>query len=191
MGTEKERTDQVTAILDDLEAVTDRPLTPEDVQALKNTLFEDAAEFTKILYSDRAYFVIGSYNTDEEKRLLEVRQILTKRRSGDHAFLMKEVPNFTQNFALKFHVLSRRTDFVVGIFEHNRGGHEWEAGALSLPPLRTKTWALKRAYTTKAEEREAFDAMIVHFFNLLADHSRLIEWTTDTELHEQTKTEIP
>ena len=191
MGKEGNRIDHVAAILDDLEAVADRPLTPEDVQAFKDAVFEDSAAFTDILYSDRAYFIIGSYNTEEEERLLSVKQVLTGRRTGDHAFLMKEVTEFTRNFALKFHVLSRRADFVVGVFEHNQGGHEWEAGALSLPPLRTKTWALKRTYATRAEEREAFDAMIAHFFDLLADHNQLLEWTTGTELREQTKSEIP
>lgn len=191
MESDDEASEQVAAILDDLEAVTDRPLTPEDVQALKHALFEEPAAFTEILFSDRAYFVIGSYNTGEEKRLLAVKQVLAGRRPDDHAFLMKDVPDFTRNFALKFHVLSRRVDSVVGVFEHNQGGHEWEAGALSVPPLRAKTWALKRAYATKAEEREAFDAMIAHFFDLLAERGQLLEWTTDAELHKQTETEIP
>lgn len=104
---------------------------------------------------------------------------------------MKDVPDFARNFALKFHVLARRVDYVVGVFEHDRGGHEWEAGALSAPPLRRKTWALKRAYPTDAEERDAFDAMIAHFFELLSEEDRLVEWRTDAELRERTRSEIP
>lgn len=183
--------EQVVAILDDLEAVADRALTPDDVQDLKRALFEEPAAFSEVLYSENSYFVIGSYNNDEEQRLVSVKQLLAERRPDDHAFLMKDIPEFTQNFALKFHVLSRRSDYVVGVFEHNRGGHEWEAGALSSPPLRAKTWAAKRAYETESDERDAFDAMIAHFFELLAERGRLLEWTTDEELHDRVRTDVP
>lgn len=49
--------EQVAAILDDLETVADRALTPDDVQALKRALFEEPAVFSEILYSDHSYFV--------------------------------------------------------------------------------------------------------------------------------------
>lgn len=77
------------------------------------------------------------------------------------------------------------------MFEHNRGGHEWEAGGLSSPPLRAKTWAAKRAYGTESEERDAFDAMIAHFFELLAEQGQLLEWTTDEELHDRVRIDVP
>ncbi|MCU4971746.1 hypothetical protein OB955_03210 [Halobacteria archaeon AArc-m2/3/4] len=183
--------EDVADVLDDLEEVSDRPLTPKDVQDLKRALFGDPAAFTKILYSDRSYFVIGSYNDEEAKRLLTVSQVLTRRRTNDYSFLMKDIPEFTANFALKFHVLVRRVDYVVGVFEHNRGGHEWEAGALSHPPLLEKVWLLKREYPTTDAERDAFDAMIAHFFDLIEDRNQLLEWTTDDELRKQTETKIP
>ena len=126
--------EQIAVILDDLEAVADRALTPDDIQALKRALFEEPATFPEILYSDNSYFIIGSYNTDEEQRLVSVKQLLTERGPDNHAFPMKDISEFTQNFAPKFHVLSRRSDYVVGISEHNRGGHEWEAGVVSSPP---------------------------------------------------------
>ncbi|WP_331232242.1 hypothetical protein [Natronorarus salvus] len=183
--------DVVTLILNDLKEVADRPLTPTDIQDLKDALFESDAVFSRVLESDRSYFVTGSYNPREEQRLLAVKQALAGRRVGDHAFLMKDVPAFTSNFVLKFHVLIRRTDVVVGVFEHNRGGHEWEAGALSEPSLRRKTWILKRKYATEKEEREAFDAMLAHFFELIDEHGHLLHWRTDTELIEHTESEIP
>ncbi|MFC7232882.1 hypothetical protein ACFQMM_18775 [Saliphagus sp. GCM10025308] len=181
-----DRLEAVDDVLDTLETTADRSLTPEDVQALKRAVFEDHNAFIRVLYSDRSYFVIGSYGDEEETRLVAVRDVLDERRSNDHAFLMKEVPEFTTNFALKFHVLVRRVDTVVGVFEHNRGGHEWEAGALSHPPLREKTWALKRAYENREAEYEAFDAMIAHFFELLDEDGRLLEWSSESELRERT-----
>lgn len=104
---------------------------------------------------------------------------------------MKDIPEFAQNFTLKFRVLSRRSDYVVDVFEHNRGDHGWKAGALSSPPLRAKTWAAKRAYATESEEYDAFDAMMAHFFELLAEQGRLLERTTDEELHERVRADVP
>lgn len=184
-------TDEVESILAALDEATDRPLTPGDVGRLKEALFENRTAFRDVLYSDRSYFVIGSYGAEEERRLETVKDVLAGRRSDDHAFLMKDVPEFTRNFTLKFHVLARRVDHVVGVFEHDRGGHEWEAGALSSAPLRGKTWALKRVYATKEEERAAFDAMLAHFLELLNERGRLVEWATDEELRERVASRIP
>ena len=181
----------VDDVLDALETTADRALTPADLQALKRAVFEDPDTFSRVLYSDRTYFVIGSYGGEEESRLETVRDVLEQRRPADHAFLMKEVPEFTTNFALKFHVLARRVETVVGIFEHNRGGHEWEAGVVSTPTLRPKTWALKRTYRDREAEYEAFDAMIAHFFAWLDEEGRLLEWTTEAVLRERTATDIP
>lgn len=186
-----DETDEVESILDALDEATDRPLTPDDVGRLKGALFENRAAFRDVLYGDQSYFVIGSYDAEEERRLEMVKTVLDGRRPNDHAFLMKDVPEFTRNFTLKFHVLARRVDRVVGVFEHDRGGHEWEAGALSAAPLRGKTWALKRAYPTTEEERAAFDAMLAHFLELLDERDRLVEWTTDEELRERAETRIP
>lgn len=183
--------DVVASIIEDLEEVSDRPLTPDDVQALKDAVFAEPEAFEAVLTSEQSYFVIGSYNTEEERRLLLVKQILANRRAGDHAFLMKDLPAFTRNFALKFHVLIRRTDYVVGVFEHNRGGHEWEAGALSSPPVRHRTWILKRDYPTTEAEHEAFDAMIADFFGLVDEFGQLLLWTDEAELEELAENEIP
>lgn len=50
---------------------------------------------------------------------------------------------------------------------------------------------LKLTYPTEAGEREAFDAMIAHFFDLLAEEDRLVERRTDAELRERTRSEVP
>lgn len=181
----------VTSILEDLDEVSDRPLTPEDVQALKDAVFAEPEAFEGILASERSYFVIGSYNPEETRRLRTVEELLANRRPGDHAFLMMDLPAFTRNFALKFHVLVRRTDYVVGVFEHNRGGHEWEAGALSSPSVRHRTWVLKRDYPTDEDERKAFDAMIADFFALLDELGQLLRWTDEAELEALVEAEIP
>lgn len=180
-----------SAIADEIERIADRPLTPGDVQALKNALFDESDGFQAVLQSERAYLVIGIYSGAEKRRFRTVKDVLGQRRADDHAFLLADLPDFARNLALKFHVLARRVDYVVGVFEHNRGGHEWEAGALSAPSLRRKTWVLKRAYPTDAEERRAFDAMIAHFFDLLAEEGQLIEWRTDAELREGTRSKVP
>lgn len=160
------------------------------MQALENPVFDEPVGFSAVLHSERAYLVIGSYVPEEERRLRTVERVLDGRRADDHAFLLKDLPDFARNLALEFHVLARRVDYVVGVYEHYRGGHEWEAGALSAPPPRQKTWVSKRTYPTEAEEREAFDAMIAHFFDLLAEEDRLVEWRTVAELRERTRSEV-
>ena len=141
--------------------------------------------------ADTRHLLWVTEDVTQQRRLVAVTQILANRRAGDHAFLMKNLPAFTQNFALKFHVLIRRTDYVVGVFEHNRGGHEWEAGALSSPPVRHRTWILKREYPTTEAEHEAFDAMIADFFALIDELGQILLWTDEAELEELAENEIP
>lgn len=165
-----------------------RAVTPEQHQRLKRAVFGDA--FDDLVASDRSYFVIGSYDEGEKRRLLLVRDALAGRGPGTHAFLMDDVPEAWEFWTTKFKILASRADYVVGVFEHSRGGHAWEAGYVDHERFRRKSHVLKREYETEEAEREAFDAMFAHFLAALDERGRVYPWSDDDELREQVA-EIP
>lgn len=185
----------VTDIASAIDLFVDEPLTPQELERLKRTLYEERTVFEDVLESGCSYLLIGSYGTErrsgaELDRLERVEFVLDNRHDGHHAFLLRDVPALADNFVLTFYVLCLRVDFVVGVFEHNEGGHEFEAGLVA-PTNDCDLWALKREYDTGAEERDAFDAMLAHYFELLESKGRLLRWRTEGELLELARTEIP
>jgi hypothetical protein len=155
-------------------------LSPEQYQDLKDAVFGE--QFSELVLSDASYFVLGSYGSDEKKRLLLVRDEL-RERAGSYAFLMSEMPDAWEYWTTKFAIFADRADYVVGVFEHNRGGHEWEAGHLDHPEYRSKTHVLKRQYDTEEREREQFDAMFAHYLTKLDEQlGRVYRWSTEDEL---------
>ena len=185
----------VTDVGTAIEQLLDEPLSPAELERLKRTLFEERALFEEVLFSDCSYLVIGSYGTEERAnveidRLERVRFVLDNRHGDHHAFLLRDVPTLADNFVLTFFVLCLRVDYVVGVFEHNEGGHEFEAGLVA-PTNAIDVWVLKREYDTDDEERSAYDAMLAHYFDLLDEKGRLLQWKTEDELLERTQVEIP
>lgn len=158
-------------------------ISPEQHQDLKDAVFGD--RFGDILFSDVSYFVLGSYDGEERDRLLLVRDNL-RSRDGAYAFLMSEMPEAWDYWTTKFVIFANRVDYVVGVFEHNRGGHEWEAGQLDRAEYRPKTHVLKREYDSKEQEREHFDAMFAHYLVKMDEQlGQVYRWTDEDELREQ------
>jgi hypothetical protein len=155
-------------------------LAPEQHQKLKDAVF--GPEFRDVLFAEVSYFVIGSYGSDEKERLQRVRDSL-QERDGGYAFLMSEMPEAWDYWTTKFVIFVERADYVVGVFEHNRGGHEWEAGRLDKPEYRPKTYVLKREYETEERERANFDAMFAHYLAKMDERlGQLHRWRTEDEL---------
>lgn len=155
-------------------------ISPDEHQRLKDAVFGE--RFREIVFADVTYFVLGSYADDEKRLLLLVRDELRRRRDA-YAFLMDEMPEAWDYWTTKFRIFADRADYLVGVFEHNRGGHEWEAGRLDDEQYRPKTHVLKREYSTQAQERSHFDGMIADYFRKLDDQfGQLHRWTTEDEL---------
>lgn len=178
-----------------IRTLLDEPLSPAELERLKRTLYEERAVYEDVLASDCSYLLIGSYGTEERSgaeldRLERVRFVLDNRHDGHHAFLLRDVPALAGNFVLTFYVLCLRVDYVVGVFEHNRGGHEFEAGLVA-PTNECDVWVCKREYDTEEREREAYDAMLAHYFELLESKGRLLRWRTEDELLELARAELP
>lgn len=176
--------EELAAVVEDTATHSEKDeLTPEQYQRLKDAVFGET--FRKIVFSDRSYFVLGSYGEAEKRRVDLVKSHLNDR-PGSYAFLMTEVPDAWEFWTTKFKILADRADYVVGVFEHTHGGHEWEAGYLDQPVYRRTLYVLKREYETEAEEREAFDGMFAHFVTLLDDQfGNVYRWRNDDELREQ------
>lgn len=158
-------------------------ISPEQHQDLKDAVFGE--KFGDMLFADVSYFVLGSYGNEEKERLLLVRDEL-RARDGAYAFLMSEMPEAWEYWTTKFVIFANRADYVVGVFEHNRGGHEWEAGQLDRPEYRPKTYVLKREYDSKEQERVHFDAMFAHYLAKMDEQlGQVYHWTDEAELMER------
>lgn len=157
-------------------------VTPEQYRDLKRAVF--GAEFSALAFSERSYFVIGSYREDEKRRLRTVRDELRTRENA-YAFLMDDFPEAWEYWTAKFKILASRADHIVGVFEHSHGGHVWEVGYIDHEEHRRKSHVLKREYESRVDEREAFDAMFAHFLEVMADLGRVYPWTDEAELLEQ------
>lgn len=182
------------AIADEVQALRDTKLTPTEYEDLKRTLTSDVV-LEPLLYCDCSYLVLGSYGTDamnqaEKDRLAMVRDTLHDRHPDHHAFLLADLPEFTPNWVVQFVVAARRVDYVIGVFEHNVGGHEFEAGTLTLLDAH-ELWVLKRAYETTAQEHDHYDGMLNDFFELAAERDQLRTWTSEAELRALAAQEIP
>lgn len=157
-------------------------ISPEQHQDLKDAVFGE--EFGEVLFADVSYFVLGSYGTEEKERLWFVRDELGAR-DGAYAFLMDEMPDAWESWTTKFVIFANRVDYVVGVFEHNRGGHEWEAGQLDRAEYRPKTHVLKRKYDSEESEREHFDAMFADYLSKMDEQlGQVYYWRDETELIE-------
>lgn len=177
-----------------ISTVLGRKLTPEEYEDLKRSL-SDPAVLDTLLSRKRTYLIIGSYGTaeregDERERLELVRDTVERRHPNHRAVLLDDLPAFHPNWVVQFAVVAHRVDHVVGVFEHGFGGHEFEAGVLTL--LRPHDlWILKRTYPTEAAEREHFDGMLAHFFDVVAERDALRTWRTESDLRDLATTAIP
>lgn len=155
---------QLPTLLDEYETFTGKQIDRNDYAEFKRAVETEVVPITE---ADRSFFILGSYDDEEEDRL---------RLMGEHLdavgkpFLLKDLDAF-DNLLLwttQFKVMANRATHIVGLYEHSEGGHEWEAGWLDHEPYRGKFTVIKRGYPDLEPEEERFDGMFAHFLETLA-----------------------
>jgi hypothetical protein len=178
-------------LIEDSEAYLNDQLTPEAIERLMDAAFSDEL-LRDFGYSDVAYLVIGNFDDPQKVRLHSVRDELADRGSSHFAFLLDEIGEQAwENFVVKFKIFADRVDFVVGVFEDNEGGHELELAELDRERYQRKTHVFKQEYLSIAAERDAYDAMLAHLFDIMENRGQLHRWETEEELLELVAEHVP
>jgi hypothetical protein len=176
--------ERTRAVIDKLGEQPGETLTPERVEAIQTAMHEDLGRFI----DTTSYFVLGSYGEEERQRLEAVRDQLasdaTPASTDDdvEAFLMDEILDISEFFTSKFKVLVSYADHIVGVYEHSRGGHAWEAGYIDQPAYRDRTRAFYRVYRTDEVQYESYDGMFVHYLLSMERVDRARTWETTEDL---------
>jgi hypothetical protein len=154
----------------------------EQAKAIHKASKRDLARYMR---ADTVLFVIGNYDDPQKDRVEAVRDQLSELRSGDEAFILEDIDpeiNAWENFYVKFRVLLEGSDYVIGVFEDNDGGHELELGEADL----STTYILKRNYSHASidedVEYEKYDAMLGTLFEMMDERGHLLSWTSEDEL---------
>lgn len=129
-------------------------------------------------YDDQC-FIIGSYHPDEKPRLEYVQQVINEWSGRNHrAYLMEDFPDDLHPI-VEFRLIADYSDHIIGVFEHDEGGFQFELGMFILiDKYRGRFSLLKRTYPTKDEEREKYNWMLSKgAFTLLDYHDDLWEWS--------------
>lgn len=176
-------------LVDQTECHLGTDLPPERIEAIHDALTSDWL-VRSIGYADTVYLVVGNYDEQTKPRLLDARDALDRRSPAHTAFLLDEVDpeaDAWQNFYVKFKVFAARSDWLVGVFEDNDGGHELEVGEVSPEKL----FVFKREYEDRETERAAYDAMIAGLFEVLESEGRLVRWSSPLELPPLVEEHVP
>lgn len=176
--------DRARAVIDRLGEQPGETLTPERVEAIQTAMHEDLGRFI----DTTSYFVLGSYGEEERRRLEAVRDQLasdaTPAGADDDvdAFLMDEILDISEFFTSKFKLLASYADHIVGVYEHSKGGHAWEAGYIDQPAYRELTRAFYRIHETDEAQYEAYDGMFAHYLLSMERVDRAQTWETTEDL---------
>jgi hypothetical protein len=152
---------------------------PDEYERLKTAVNDD---ILPLIQSERSFFILGSYGDTERTRLRKVQDRLSEE---GYAFLMVDTTEAWDYWTTQFKILATRATYIVGVYEHTDGGHEWEAGYLDHHEYRHKTRILKREYSTETEEHEAFDGMFAHYIQLLNRLGYVYFWADEQELFDE------
>jgi len=178
-------------LIEDSEAYLEDELSPEAIERLMDAALTDGL-LRDFGYSDVAYLVIGNFDEPQKTRLRSVRDTLTDRGASQFAFLLDEIgEQVWENFVVKFKIFADRVDFVVGVFEDNEGGHELEIAELDRERYQQKTRVFKQEYLTVEAERDAYDAMLAHLFEIMDNRGQLYRWESEEELLELVAEHVP
>jgi hypothetical protein len=178
-------------LIEDSETYLDDELTPEAIERLMDAAMTDTL-LRDFGYSDVTYLVIGNFDEPQKTRLRSVRNELADRGASHFSFLLDEIgEQVWENFVVKFKIFADRADFVVGVFEDNEGGHELELAELDRERYQEKTRVFKQDYLTIEEERDAYDAMLAHLFEIMENRGQLYRWETEEELLELVAEHVP
>lgn len=169
-------------LITDLQDIVEEGLTPEQFTEISRVVARDCE---RLANADALYFVIGNYDEErgQKDRVIETRDRISLDPSAE-AFLLEDIDpadDAWENWYLKFRIFLRRSDYVVGVFEDNDGGHELEAGEVD----NEKLLILKRDYYDEegqpdvTREHERFDGMLAKLFEFLDRRGQLYCWTLD------------
>jgi hypothetical protein len=176
--------ERTRAVIDKLGEQPGETLTPERVEAIQTAMHEDLGRFI----DTTSYFVLGSYGEEERPRLEAVRDQLasdaTPASADDdiEAFLMDDILDISEFFTSKFKLLVSYADHIVGVYEHSKGGHAWEAGYIDQPAYRDRTRAFYRVYGTDEVQYESYDGMFAHYLLSMERVDRARNWETTEDL---------
>jgi hypothetical protein len=176
--------ERTRGVIDKLGEQPGETLTPERVEAIQTGMHEDLGRFI----DTTSYFVLGSYGEEERPRLEAVRDQLASDAtpaSADNdvdAFLMDEILDISEFFTSKFKLLVSYADHIVGVYEHSKGGHAWEAGYIDQPAYRDRTRAFYRTYETDEAQYAAYDGMFAHYLLSMERVDRAQAWETTEDL---------
>ena len=178
-------------LIEDSEAYLENELSPEAIERLMDAALTDGL-LRDFGYSDVAYLVIGNFDEPQKTRLRSVRDTLADRGASQFAFLLDEIgEQVWENFVVKFKIFADRVDFVVGVFEDNEGGHELEIAELDRERYQQKTRVFKQEYLTVEAERDAYDAMLAHLFEIMDNRGQFYRWETEAALLELVAEYVP
>jgi len=171
-----------TALIDDMDSLYPDGTPPEVITAVLRSSLD---ELDRLRTARNNFFVLGSYDEPEKRRLDALCRVLSVRE-GDEPFTLEEIDpgvDVWENFYVKFRVFLLRADHVVAVFESNDGGHELEIGEVDLD----RVHVLKRDYESVSVDHDLeyakYDAMLGTLFDLLDRRDRLHEWETKREFY--------
>lgn len=136
-----------------------------------------------------SYVVLGSYKDGYIRRTSAVENELNKRTES-YAFLMGDLPDLNirdilPQFRIKFHLICKNVDYVVGVYEDELGGEIEEFGKVSDMYLK-KSYILAREY----EDENPYSPPTESDMKTLELNDRLYWWSDEQELRRKVD-EIP
>lgn len=105
---------------------------PDEYERLKTAVHDDILPLVR---SERSFFILGSYDDAERTRLRSVEDRLDEE---GHAFLMLDTTEAWDYWTTQFKILATRATYIVGVYEHADGGHEWEQAISITTSIGTK-----------------------------------------------------
>ena len=182
--------DTVRDVIDETLAVAQKDsLNPGEYRDIKRAVFGD--EFSNLVFSDRAYFVLGNYDGADREDRLELACAILRDRDGAYPFLMSHIPEAWEYWPTKFEILASRTDWFVPVLEDSWGSHSWELGRIASPEYRDLIYALVREYGADRIERAAFDALPAQFLEILDRSDQVSAWETVDDLADAVDEDVP
>lgn len=167
----------------------DRSLQPSEMRGIRNAVTQ---HIYPIAEHENKILILGSYSEEEKRRLNTVKAALEELyrhddRDSAYPFLLDDIPgtDIWVKTGIKFRLLGKITDHIVGVPETDSGGFVFEQGILSSEPdLQKKTALLKRQYPTTAEEHENFSLMQADsgIFTNSKHRGDFYRWENDSDL---------
>jgi hypothetical protein len=159
-------------------------ISPPDYDDWEDFKHDLTSDLRPIATTEPSIFVLGAYGEDGTYDRLRTARRKLRQATGGEVYLLEDVIDVWDYWTTKFKVVASFSTHIVGIYEHSDGGHVWEAGYLDSPPIRDRTYVLKREYAVDDPADEPFDPMFAHFMKAHRDQSdpsdpQYFDWCLD------------